>query len=521
MPIPTYFFYGTHMPDDVQSKLEAKCPERAGLVQLVPNLTYMGSAGLAVVHGFRIAFCGGVSLAAPPMGSESHDATRAPEIDWHASLPVRADAVEKTSTWTPLDTPAAVTKAVHHMLSHPAMALGEARAPPPPSDPESLQQARSFQYAQAAYEFQLERDAEVLQARPPVDFLLTTSWPLGIDVLAQAPPSNAAVWGQPAIARLAEAARPRYHVVHAPIHSAEPGVFWEREPYENPPFAALPPPSVPPITRFVSLATAANASKVRWFLALQLAPADEVTTAARPSPLTPSPLWMVASEPPSHKKGSAKRVHTGEIERSGARPRRQRRTEAPVGPDQCWFCLSNPAVEKHLIVAVGMECYVALPKGQLPVSSDEHTLVPGGGHVLIVPIMHTPSLYASASSEAVRHEVAAWKAALTSCYASMDAVPVTWEVVRRGTRAGHTQTQVVPIARELAEACEAYIRKAGEDAGYAWEAPSVTDVWPHEDAPVSPQDREDYCCIEIDGRRLLLLLHGTRFNIQFPRYVHY
>ena len=29
----------------------------------------------------------------------------------------------------------------------------------------------------------------------------------------------------------------------------------------------------------------------------------------------------------------------------------------------CWFCLASPEVEKHLIVSVGDESYVALAKG--------------------------------------------------------------------------------------------------------------------------------------------------------------
>lgn len=56
---------------------------------------------------------------------------------------------------------------------------------------------------------------------------------------------------------------------------------------------------------------------------------------------------------------------------------------------------------KHLIVSIGSECYVTLPKGQIvPThSADDHPKakipkVPGGGHVLIVPITHYPT-YAS------------------------------------------------------------------------------------------------------------------------------
>jgi len=48
---------------------------------------------------------------------------------------------------------------------------------------------------------------------------------------------------------------------------------------------------------------------------------------------------------------------------------------------------------KHLIVAIGSECYVTLPKGQIipTQSAAEHVEVPGGGHVLIVPITHYPT----------------------------------------------------------------------------------------------------------------------------------
>lgn len=48
-----------------------------------------------------------------------------------------------------------------------------------------------------------------------------------------------------------------------------------------------------------------------------------------------------------------------------------------------WFCLSNPKVTKHLIVAIGAETYVTLPKGQLIPTDEGKSLVPGGGHVLV------------------------------------------------------------------------------------------------------------------------------------------
>ena len=48
---------------------------------------------------------------------------------------------------------------------------------------------------------------------------------------------------------------------------------------------------------------------------------------------------------------------------------------------------------KHLIVAIGAECYVTLAKGQIiPTQpAGDHVNIPGGGHVLIVPITHYPT----------------------------------------------------------------------------------------------------------------------------------
>jgi hypothetical protein len=59
--------------------------------------------------------------------------------------------------------------------------------------------------------------------------------------------------------------------------------------------------------------------------------------------------------------------------------------------------LSNPSLAKHLIISVGEECYLTFPKGPLvPARGAEKRAeipkVPGGGHVLIVPIAHFVTL---------------------------------------------------------------------------------------------------------------------------------
>eukprot|EP00970_Alexandrium_tamarense_P009561 scaffold1917_cov196-Alexandrium_tamarense.AAC.22 len=49
----------------------------------------------------------------------------------------------------------------------------------------------------------------------------------------------------------------------------------------------------------------------------------------------------------------------------------------PDSRTDCWFCLASPSCEKHLIVAVREECYVAMPKGAV-----------NDFHALIVPVEH-------------------------------------------------------------------------------------------------------------------------------------
>lgn len=505
MPMPTYFFHGTSMPSYLASHIREKCPDHCGIACMAPNLYYLGSAGVTLIQGWRVAFCGGVWAAdADPM-------------QWRKPTGTDDTMPDTWSTWDALDSSAASEAALQSLLRHPFLALGEACAPEPPRDPESLQQVRAWQYAQGAFEFQQEQDVQALGKRRAIDFLLTNAWPRGVDMLSDVPlDESIRATGLAPMARLAEACRPRYHIAHVqPSIATTDGVFWEREPYENWPFAKMPPPTIPSITRFVSLAYAANSSKQRWFLALQVVPSDELLASSdthhyAPTHTTPAPLWQ---ERPA-KVIPPKRAPIEDF----PAPRRKRRQKGrePIEPSSCWFCLSNPAVEKHLIVTIGTECYLALPKGQLPVSSDVSALVPGGGHVLIVPIAHTPSLHASeaaASSGALRAELAQWKHALAECYASFEAVPVTWEIVRRASRVAHAHVQVVPLARDLQADYAAYVREAAEREGWRWESEDVTAAWTSE----CTQDRSDYFYMTIGDIRLLLLLDGERFNMQFAR----
>jgi len=124
--------------------------------------------------------------------------------------------------------------------------------------------------------------------------------------------------------------------------------------------------------------------------------------------------------------------------------------EKPASPPPpCWFCLSSPQVEKHLVVSIGEECYLALPKGGV---SDTH--------VLIVPTEHCAS-FATAPVE-TRAELGRFLASLRAYYfekglqmVAFERVLLRREPVGRGGGGAppvplHTQMQCVGVPAGMA-----------------------------------------------------------------------
>lgn len=193
-----------------------------------------------------------------------------------------------------------------------------------------------------------------------------------------------------------------------------------------------------------------------------------------------------------------------------------------VGPDECWFCLSNPALTKHLIVTIGEECYLTLPKGKLVPTRNpgqykdaEMSNVPGGGHVLIVPIAHCMTLD-TVSSELrtpVLGECDRYQAALRALYAKYDATAVFFETGRISAKGGHAHIQAVPVPLSLQDRVETAFRDAGKLHGIEFNV--------EEAHTTGNGERESYFRVELpSGRRLIYRNHdGLPFSVQFGRNV--
>ena len=172
---------------------------------------------------------------------------------------------------------------------------------------------------------------------------------------------------------------------------------------------------------------------------------------------------------------------------------------------------------KHLIATIGSECYLTAPKGQLPIS-DTPGGVPGGGHVLIVPISHYPTLQSVPPdiSIPVISEIEQYKSSLRSAYAKYGHVAVAFEVARLSGKGGHAHVQVIPVPSAMAAKVETAFRTEGAEAGVDWE----------EDADQALEQAagtgDNYFKVDLpDGSKMVHIMKparmGKAFSLQFGR----
>ncbi|KAJ2824413.1 hypothetical protein FBU31_004001 [Coemansia sp. 'formosensis'] len=189
---------------------------------------------------------------------------------------------------------------------------------------------------------------------------------------------------------------------------------------------------------------------------------------------------------------------------------------------KCWFCLANPDVDQNLMVAIGDEAYVAMSKGALVAGGSgkangefrAHTSpIPGGGHVLIVPIVHTDSLRRARDgvSEADKNlcaEVDKWTNAITSLFAEFGCVPLTFETCRCLPYV-HTMVQMIPIPQAKADSVRSILEGMCQADGL-----SIGPNYP-------PGANDGYLSINdpADNSQLFIPIPRTsrNFNLQFGR----
>lgn len=327
-----------------------------------------------------------------------------------------------------------------------------------------------------------------------VDILLTSQWPKQPAKYASDVELDTEQCGSDLISQLALGLRPRYHFC------ATEDVFYERQPYRNHKVLVE---KEKHVTRFISLAKVNNSQKKKYLYAFNIIPLcnmDEAELTKQPSDVKECPYKKGLFNHPDKDEPAQFFYDTNTTEKGKKRKREDKREQKkhprPSGP--CWFCLGSPEVEKHLVVSVGTECYLALAKGGL---------VPD--HALILPIGHHQSMVLA--PDGVREEIDKYKKALIELYKQNNKSVIFFE---RNYKTQHLQIQAVPFPDDRKqEAKDSFMECA--------EAESITldEIPKHSDLKQIVPVGAPYFYAELPTGEKLLHRISKNFPLQFGREV--
>ena len=321
--------------------------------------------------------------------------------------------------------------------------------------------------------FHTEGDAKVLIGANNADILLTSNWPASVRTRSKVElrDDTRVPNGEQCVADLCLALKPRYHF------SSSHSCFFEREPF----FHLLPDsqPDTSSITRFISLSSYQDPLKQKWLYAFSITP----NTSA------PTPLPAGVSAPPFTTSSARKRqreeddpskaysryatngdhYHPDKYHRGRGRNGRHNLPWRPPGPQECFFCLSNPNLSTHLITSIGTEAYLTIAKGPL-IDTNTFPSLPLPMHILIIPLAHhptfslipDPSTRGAAYKEMQHYRRALHSLLMSKCKDGMGAV--TWEISRQ--EGVHVHWQFLPVPIDL-------IKKGVVEAAFKVEAENL------------------------------------------------
>ncbi|XP_059486159.1 CWF19-like protein 1 [Neocloeon triangulifer] len=322
-----------------------------------------------------------------------------------------------------------------------------------------------------------------------VDILLTSQWPQG---------GKDGQEGSALISWLAVQIKPRYHFCGLK------SFFFERAPYRNHDTGD----NVDLPTRLIALSSVGQ--KDKWVYALNIQPVIFIpqgelaqrTTDETPCPYPNSPSLPGATgnkrEGPSqffYDMDAAAEMGAGK--KKQRRETDEERQQRLANQAPCWFCLSSPQVEKHMVISVGTEVYLALAKGGLTPD-----------HVLILPVTHHQA--ASQLPPEVTDEVKKFKSALKKFFKKRHNKAVIF--FERNYRTSHMQVQAVPIPASAAPDAKAAFQECAEEKGL-----HLTELPDHSDLSQVAPSGTPYFHVELPSGDQLYMTAKKNFPLQFGR----
>ncbi|KAG4141360.1 hypothetical protein ERO13_D06G071400v2 [Gossypium hirsutum] len=167
---------------------------------------------------------------------------------------------------------------------------------------------------------------------------------------------------------------------------------------------------------------------------------------------------------------------------------------------ECWFCLSSPNVESHLVTSIGENFYCALAKG--PLVQD---------HVLIIPVEHMPNTLSLPADSEI--ELGKFQNSLKVYYKNQGKEAVFFEWISiRGT---HANLQAVPVPSSKAAILKDIFTLAAEKLGFEFVTKKFSNnsegrKW------LRTQFDKNFSCFYVELPEGSILLHLIEENEKFP-----
>lgn len=276
-----------------------------------------------------------------------------------------------------------------------------------------------------------------------LDILISYHWPSAI-----ATELKLTLFGNSKIDTVVKLTKPRYHFTCG----SDNGMFFERNSIywkEN-----------SRITRFISLAQSGSKERYHYAFNMNL---DSSADLLNYDGVESNPFLIKRQPEPVQE--DKKVEHFIEEHEQEAEKVVKKRKKLPVTANECFFCLSNPKIETHMIISIGESCYITIAKG--PLTRPHKGLIRFSGHGIIIPISHVADLQAvkGAESQVVLKETATFKEMLRykqlilEMFSSIDPelLVVFFEISR--AKSVHYHIQFVPILSKFLSKFDASMDK--------------------------------------------------------------
>lgn len=250
-----------------------------------------------------------------------------------------------------------------------------------------------------------------------VDILVSFHWPLAI-----AKTQGLSVIGDREVDKMVTKLQPRYHFAVG----TEKGRF-----YEHPAFPWTPTKAC----RMISLGQEGSGNK--WFYAFSIDPLESLpfVDGVNPFKIESQNVSVVEEQMESGEKLQPLKRASENDEQPVKRPK-------IVAPQECFFCLSNPNIESHMIVAIGKHSYLATAKGPMPLPQRPLDF---SGHAIIIPFDHTPII----EDREQREEMAQFQKTVAAAFYEKSFATVFFQISRPENV--HIHTQLIPVRLDGAQ----------------------------------------------------------------------